>query len=299
GGALSVYAMGIFIGSGLALIVGGAVTEAVKGMPAVAAPIVGAIASWRLTFLIVGAPGLLIGLLVYTVREPLRRHLLRPAGGEAGGVAEGQASRLSTGEILREMRLRWRSLIGVCVALSAQAACNYAIFAWAPTYFLRVHGWTRRDTGLTLGIMTLTAGIVGMYAGGKLCDRWVRQGVRDAPLKVGLVGAVWAGVFFGLAMSMPALTWLLVLLVPAQFFLALPVGSSYAALQLIFPNQLRGQVSALLFFTISLGGQSLGPLLPGVFNDHLFRNRNMVGWSLTLTVVMASVVSAAFFRATY
>jgi len=265
----------------------------------VAAPIVGAIASWRLTFLIVGAPGLLIGLLVYTVREPLRRNLLRPAGGEAGGVAEGQAARLSPGEILREMRLRWRSLIGVCVALSAQAACNYAIFAWAPTYFLRVHGWTRRDTGLTLGIMTLTAGIVGMYAGGNLCDRWVRQGVREAPLKVGLVGAVWAGVFFGLAMSMPALTWLLVLLVPAQFFLALPVGSSYAALQLIFPNQLRGQVSALLFFTISLGGQSLGPLLPGVFNDHLFRDKNMVGWSLTLTVVLASVVSAAFFRATY
>lgn len=100
-------------------------------------------------------------------------------------------------------------------------------------------------------------------------------------------------------MSMPDLTWLLVLMVPAQFFLALPVGSSYAALQLIFPNQLRGQVAALLAFTISLGGQSLGPLLTSLFTDRLFRDENMVGWSLMITVVLASVISAAFFRATY
>lgn len=163
GGALSVYAMGIFIGSGLALIVGGAVTQSVVGIPAVTLPVIGEIAAWRLTFLIVGLPGLLVGLLVYTVREPLRRNLLR--------TNEGQASRLSFGEVRREVRLRWRSVVGVCVALSAQAACNYAILAWAPTYFLRVHKWERAMTGLTLGVMTLTVGILGMYAGGKLCDR--------------------------------------------------------------------------------------------------------------------------------
>jgi len=291
GGALSVYAMGIFIGSGMALIVGGAVVGAVTDMPAVTLPVIGQIASWRLTFLIVGLPGLLVGLLVYTVREPLRRNLLR--------TAEGKASQLSLGEAASEMRLRWRSVVGVCAGLSAQAACNYAIFAWAPTYFLRVHDWTPRKTGLALGVMTLTAGIAGMYVGGRLCDRWIRRKVHEAPLKVGVVGAVWAGVFFGLAMSMPDLTWLLVLLVPAQFFLALPVGSSYAALQFIFPNQLRGQVAALLAFTISIGGQTLGPLLPGVFNDYLFRDGNMVGWSLALTVVLASIASAAIFRATY
>ena len=291
GGALSVYAMGIFVGSGLALIVGGAVTQAVVGMPAVTLPLVGETASWRLTFLIVGLPGALVGLLVYTMREPMRRNLLR--------TAEGQASRLSLGEALREVGLRWKSVAGVCVALSAQAACNYAIFAWAPTYFLRVHKWELATTGLTLGVMILTAGIAGMYAGGKLCDRWIRHGVREAPLKVGIVATVWAGAFFGLAMSMPDLAWLLVLMVPAQFFLALPVGSSYAALQLIVPNQLRGQVAALLFFTISLGGQTVGPFLPGFLNDRLFHDGNMVGRSLAITVVLASAVSAAFFRATY
>jgi MFS family permease len=291
GGALSVYSMGIFVGSGIAQIVGGAVTQRVAGIPTVTLPVLGEIASWRLTFLIVGLPGLLVGLLVYTVREPLRRNLLR--------TADGQSSRLSLRETLREFGLRWQSVVGICVALSAQAACNYAIFAWAPTYFQRVHKLERGTIGLTLGVLTLTAGILGTYAGGKLCNRWVRQGIHEAPLKVGVVAAIWAGVFFGLAMSMPNLTWLLALLVPAQFFLALPVGSSYASLQLIFPNQLRGQVAALLVFTISLGGQSLGPLLPGILNDYVFRDGNMVGWSLAITVVLASAVSAAICRATY
>jgi MFS family permease len=254
-------------------------------------PVLGEIASWRLTFLIVGLPGLLVGLLVYTIREPLRRNLLRSDG--------GQSSRLSHSETLREFGKRWRTVAGICVALSAQAACNYAVLAWLPEYFIRIHKWQRATTGLTLGVMLLTAGISGMFVGGRLCDHWISKRIREAPLKVGVVGTVGAGVFFGLAMSMPNLTALLALMVPAQFFLALPVGSSYASLQLIFPNQLRGQVAALMVFVISLGGQSLGPLLPGVINDYVFRDGNMVGWSLAITVVLASAVSAAFSRSTY
>jgi len=106
-----------------------------------------------------------------------------------------------------------------------------------------------------------------------------------------------AGVFFCLAMSVQEVWWTVVVLVPALFFLAMPVGSSYAALQLIFPNQLRGQVSALLFFTINVGGLILGPWLVGVLND--MWGGKMVGYSLAVTVGLASIVSASLFRATY
>jgi MFS family permease len=291
GGALSVYAMGIFIGSGMALIVGGTVVDAVQEMPAVTLPVIGELASWRLTFLIVGIPGLLIGLLAYTVREPLRRNLLRNQ--------DGKVMQLKFGEVVSQLVIRWRSVVGVSLALSTQAMCNYAVQAWAPTFFQRVHGWSPGKTGLILGSMILTVGIIGMYFGGRLCDRWMDRRIKEATLKVGLLSTVCAGLFFGLSMSMPSLTWLLVFMVPAQFFLAMPIGSSYAALQLIFPNQMRGQVSALLLFAINIGGLMLGPFLPGFFNDYLFRDENMVGYSLTLTVVMASSLSAVMFRSTY
>lgn len=291
GTALSIYAMGIFIGSGLALIVGGTVVGAVTQLPAIDLPVVGTIASWRLTFLIVGLPGLLVGFILYTVREPVRRNLLR--------TSDGQISQLSIREVLRQLALRWRSVVGVSVGLSSQAMCNYALLAWAPTFFLRVHGWSPGRTGLVLGILILTIGCCGMYAGGRLCDRWQQQRILEAPLKVGVVSTISAGAFFVLSMIVPGVGWRLTLLAPALFFLAMPVGSSYAALQLIFPNQARGQVSALLIFTINVGGLTMGPLLPGVFNDYLFRNGNMVGYSLALTIGLASLLAAVMFRATY
>jgi MFS family permease len=289
GKALSVYSAGIFVGAGIALIVGGTVVQAVTGLPAVTIPVLGTIASWRLTFLAVGAPGILVGLLVYTVREPARKNLLRGP--------DGRIARLSLVEARKQIALRWQSVVGVSMGLSAQAMCNYALQAWAPTFFIRVFGWNAGRTGLVLGVMILTTGILGMYAGGALCDRWLRIGIHEAPLKVSVISTASAGVFFCLAMGIQQPAWTLVMLTPALFFLAMPVGSSYAALQLIFPNQLRGQVSALLLFTINLGGLIFGPWLVGVLNDVMGEMK--VGYSLAITVGLASLLSATFFRATY
>jgi hypothetical protein len=81
--------------------------------------------------------------------------------------------------------------------------------------------------------------------------------------------------------------------------LAFPMGTSPAALQRIFPNQVRGQVSALLLFFLNLGGLSLGPLMPGLLNDRLFHDEKMLGASLAITIGVASVLMLIAFRATY
>lgn len=274
GTALSIFSMGVFFGSGLALIVGGLV--------------IGAVGSWRLTFLIVGVPGLLAALLALTIKEPVRKNLLG-----------GKQSKLSLSEVFAQVKMRWQSVIGICLAFAFQAMCNYSQQAWLPTYFVRTHGWQPRQAGLTLGVISLCTGLLGAYLGGVLCDRWQRQGRTDAPLRVGVLATACAGIFFSLTMAMPALNLQLLLLVPAFFFLAMPIGSSYASLQLILPNQVRGQVGALQVFTLNLIGLILGPFLPGFFNDYLFKNPLMVGWSLALTVGLASLLSAILFYATW
>ena len=113
--ALSIFSMGIFFGSGLALILGGL--------------IIGAVGSWRLTFLLVGLPGLLAALLALTIREPARRDLLL--------TTSGQPTRLGLADVARQVKLRWRSVAGICFGFAAQALCNYAQQAWLPTYFVR------------------------------------------------------------------------------------------------------------------------------------------------------------------
>jgi MFS family permease len=288
--ALSVYSMGVILGSGLALIVGGIVVDATSRMPAVDLPLLGSIASWRLTFLAVGAPGLLVALLVLTVREPLRRTVLR--------TADGRTS-LSIGDVLAQLRLRWQSVAGISLGMVFQTTCLYGFNAWAPSLFQRVYGWPAGRTGLALGLIILPFGCLGMYAGGRLCDRWKAQGIKEGALKVAVWSAIGNLVFFLPALMAPSPGWTLALLAPAVFCLALPIGSSFSAVQLIFPNQVRGQVSALLLFILNLGGLTLGPLLPGVFNDYLFRSEKMVGSSLALSIGLAAAAMAVTYRATY
>jgi MFS family permease len=289
--AISVYTMGIFFGSGVALAIGGTIVDKVMRMPAMHLPVLGTIATWRLSFLLVGIPGILVALLVYTVREPLRKNVLR--------LADGRAAELNLADMFAQIGRRWQSFWGMAIGMIFQSLSSYAFLSWAPTFFQRLHGWTAGQSGRALGVLVLTCGCLGMYVGGLLCDRWLRKGVADGPLRVATISAAGACVFLGLAMLMPSARASLALMGPGLFFQAMPIGTVYAAVQLIFPNQVRGQVSALFMFILNLGGIGLGPLIPGVLNNYFFKDERMLGPSVSITIVIASLCMLAIFPWTY
>jgi len=291
GVAISVYYMGVFLGSSLALLVGGVVVDTMARIPTVTLPLLGTIASWRVTFLIVGLPGLACALLVYTIREPLRRNMLRSA--------QGAPARLSFAESFGQMRMRWQSVGGISLAMVFQSMANYALVSWGPTYFLRVHGWTPGQSGKALAAVLLISGCGGMYYGGRLSDRWQKLGLEEAPMRVMVLGAIGTIVLLPVGTLLSDVRWTMALLFAGVFFLALPMGISAAALQRIFPNQVRGVVSALYLFILNIGGQSLGPLLPGVFNDYLFHNGKMIGYSLSITMGGAAILMLITLLAAY
>jgi MFS family permease len=279
--ALSVYTMGIQIGSGLALIIGGVVVQTVMSMPPVDVPWIGTLASWRLTFIVVGIPGLLIALLVLTIREPVRRTVIRNR--------EGAIAPLAFSEAVSHVLLRWKSVLGLSFMIACMSMCNYALLNWGPTFFERVHQWPKSKTGFVLGIITLACGCGGLFVGGRIGDYWQRNGKTDAGLRVALMSLIGAGISLPIAMMMPTPNLTVALIVVAVFFIGLPIGSIYAAVQLIFPNQVRGFGSGVVLFIVTLTGLTFGSLLPGLFNDYLFRNEMMVGYSVALTVAVASV----------
>ncbi len=291
GVAISIFYMGVFFGSSLAYLVGGTVVDVLARTPTVVVPVLGAIASWRVTFLVVGAPGVLFALLIYTVREPLRRNLLL--------TTAGQPVKVSFAESFAQMGRRWKSVAGISLGMVFQSTSTYGLTAWIPTFFQRVHGWTPGQSGRALGLILVSFGCLGMYVGGRLSDRWQRQGICEGPLKVAVLSAIGTFLLLPLAMLAPRPEWTLALMAPGIFFDALPMGTSAAALQRIFPNQVRGQVSALYLFILNLGGLSLGPLLPGVFNDYLFHSEKMIGASIALTIAGAAVLMLIVCRATY
>jgi MFS family permease len=234
------------------------------------------------TFLIVGAPGLIVALLVLSLREPARRALLLSSTGVAAPFGLAQ--------VFEQIRLRGRATAGIAAMISCQATCNYALLAWGPTFFERVHHWPKDRTGLVLGLTTLGCGCAGLFAGGGLSDRWQSRGIADASLRVGLISLVGIVLTLAPAMLLPDAGWTVALLLPAVFFIGLPIGCGYAALQLIFPNQARGRVSAVVIFAVALFGLAVGGVLPGFLNDHLFHDPDRVGASISLTVALASAI---------
>src|SRR3546814_8120974 len=80
--AMAVYSIGVPLGAGIAMILGSFVVQAVLAAPAIDLPLIGPVEAWRTVFLWVAAPGLIVCLLLLTIREPLRRRA-QSAGGDA------------------------------------------------------------------------------------------------------------------------------------------------------------------------------------------------------------------------
>ncbi|MEE4201067.1 MFS transporter [Erythrobacter sp.] len=68
--ALAIYSSGLYIGGGISLLIGGAIVERWNAAYPVEAPL--DLAGWQAAFIIVGLPGILLAVLVFTLREPLR-----------------------------------------------------------------------------------------------------------------------------------------------------------------------------------------------------------------------------------
>ncbi len=286
---MSVYNMGIFLGIAAAFLVGGTVVDMVSGTEEILVPLLGAMPPWRVTFLIVGLPGVLFALLMLTVREPRRKNMRRDA--------LGAPPRLSPGQVLGEIGQRWQSLLGISLGMIFQSSQVYALLTWATAIFDRSYGWTPGQTGRPLALLLLTFGCLGMYVGGVWSDRWLKQGVPEAPLKVGAYAGMGTLVFFTPALSMSDPNMALALLAPSVFLTALPMGITIAALQRIFPNQARAQVSAVFLFFLNLGGYPLGAILPGLLNDRVLGSE-AIGTAASMTIGAAAVMMIVCFSLT-
>ena len=288
GVVMSIYYMGVFLGQSLALLVGGTTVQAVSHMQSITVPLLGTMAPWRITFLIAAAPGIPFALLVFTLREPLRRGLLQTNAG----------SQLTAAETMRQVAMRWQSVVGICLGMICQAFCNYGFMAWTPTFFLRIHHWNTGQTGRALGLIVAVFGCAGMLVGGRLSDVWLKKGMYDAPLRLGIPCAIGTAIFLPAAFVSSSPTVSMTLICAGLFFLALPMGTTAAALQFIFPNQVRAQVSALLLFSLNLGGLSLGPLMPGLLNDYVFHRESAIGTSLAISIGAGALLMLVAFAAT-
>ena len=282
--AIAVYTGGSFVGAGLAYIIGGLVVDVVTSLGTVDIAVLGRIHAWQVAFIVVGLPGLLLALVILSLREPARKGLVANSGGRYQSVP--------ISEVIRFLRSNWQTFACHFGGFSVIVLLSYAILAWTPTVFIRVHGWTAGQIGVVFGAIILVCGTSGVVSAGWLCD-WLRhRGYADANLRLISIGAICL-VPFGLAALLVADEWLaLLLMVPLTFLWSLPHGVGPAALQPITPNQMRAQISALYLFTINLIGLGLGPISVALFTDYVYGDPSFVHYSLATVIGAAAPVSA-------
>ncbi|MEZ5565034.1 MAG: MFS transporter [Gammaproteobacteria bacterium] len=271
GRAIGVYQAGAFFGAGLSFLLGGLVIQAVTGVGALSLTLIGEVRPWQVVFFIVGLPGVLVALLMLTVREPVRR-------GKLAGHDDGIPLRA----VISYSLARWRVFVLHFIGFSLLAVPFTTIVTWAFTYFMRVLVMTPPQAALRLGGILVLMSPLGVYAGGWLGDLLQRRGYRDAPLRVALFAAAGLLPLSAIATTVNNPGVVLALFVPLVFFASLSMAMAPAALQMVAPNQMRAQISATWMLVLNLVTAGVGPTAVGMITDHVFGNPMAVGQSMAL-----------------
>jgi MFS family permease len=263
---------------------GGALMKAF-GPTGAAVPVLGALASWRLVFILLGVAGLFIVAPLLGVREPRRL-------GDDGHSAE---EALPVKEMRREFATKRTAIVGTIIGFALISLGATTINAWAATLFLRSHGWSIGNAGLRLGALTLILGPLGAITGGVVADRLAKRGRIDAKPFVGMLSASGC-VVAALVLTLPSTALALIGIGLANYLIGFNFGIVQASLADLLPNRMRAVISALYIATTNIFAATLGPLLVGVLNDHVFRDPAQIAISLRLVVPSAFLLAALTLR---
>jgi len=278
GRAMAVYSIGVPLGSGIALVAGALVVKFVTEGPALVLPLLGAMQPWRLTFLVVGLPGLLVALLIaLTVREPAR-------SGPKAGVEKG--------EFTAFLKSHPAAITAHFVSMSLIALVMYGAMAWIPQFLHRTYAMPVHQAGLWFGAATALCGAAGLLLGGAMADGLYRRGRKDAHLRIIRLNAVGLiPLLIGMALA-PSLGLALAAMILTMLIGTIHGGVAGAALQMITPSRLRARMVALYFLVANLIGLGCGPTAMALVTDRVFGDDAALRYAIALVTALAMPVAA-------
>ncbi len=289
--ALGVYGIGVFLGAGLAMIIGGTIVGMVGETGSIEFFLIGEIRSWQAVFILVALPGLVIVALMATVKEPKRRGTIRTSVVKGVEKIQGVPVR----EVLAYLRANVRTVALHNLAVASLVVALYGGMAWIPTFFKRIHDFGPAEIGLKYGFIILIFGTVGVIFGSWSSDRMLVKGVLDAKIRTGMYSAI--GVILP-SIAFPLIddpNYALALIAVATFFMTFAFGAAPAALQEIMPNQMRGQASAIYLCVISLIGLSIGPTAIALITDYVYGYDEAIRYALAIVPAVAMGCAAILF----
>jgi MFS family permease len=283
GRAIGLYSAGVSSGSGIAFIIGGTVYPAVHAAGRAQWPIFGLVEPWQQMFIWVGLPGLVMTLLVLSIREPPRREFLRT------GLPPRAAPVWSTLKFLARHR---RSFIVLYLALSVLGIMAYGIGFWIPEFLRRTYHLNPAELGSFIrwrGVVVMAFGLMGVLLGGWLADVLQRRHA-DGYLRVCLLAYVLLAIGYVGMPLMPTPTLAILMLIPGSLGGAAPTAAGTAAIVAIAPANMRAQIIAFFYFTLNAVGFFVGPTAVAVLTDYGFHDESQLRYSLAIVAAVAVAI---------
>ncbi len=265
--ALTIFSLGVPIGSTLGLALGGWIND---------------VASWRTAFFLVGLPGLLIALIAMFALPRMPKETV-------SHVAPARFFS-SVRELFAQPAFRH-----MAIACSAYACGSYAINVFAPAFLMRVHGLSASQAGLYMGAVFGVGGMAGTFFGGVIAERLARRNPawrQYLPafgqwLSLPFTAAAWLAPDLNISVACMAIAYMLTLsyLVP-----------TFTALQSVVSDRMRATASAMLLFCLTIVGASVGPMAVGWISDQLIPTFGDLSLRYAMcAMILTTVVSGAFF----
>lgn len=279
GRAMGIYNIGTYIGGGSALMLGGVVLHAASQWDLRGVPLLGAMAPWQLTFLIVGAIGLPAALLMLMIPEPVRRGI----GATDTTVTLGEA----LGTVRREKGFYGLFFVGMSLTIVPV----YVFPAWLPAVMMRQFDVPITTVGIEYGIVSLIGGTIGVLAGPSLAGLLARLGRGDENLMLGVISNF---LVLGCCVALylrPSYHAVLITggIGSIVYSMATPMGAT--ALQIVTPNRMRGLITSIYIVVATLMGLGFAPVAVALFTDKVFGDEARVGDSLAIVCAITATVA--------
>lgn len=283
--AVSIYALGVPLGGMLASVFGGqlaGLSGAEYGAWVEAMGIGGLfgdldwaqVEGWRVAFVVVGVPGLLLSLLVWrTVKEPPRGYT-DPAALQG---LEKASFKEALGVLSKKPAYR-HIVFGATLA----SFVGYGVGQFTTSFLLRTHGLTIQQASLLYGVVLGVMAAIGVFSSGWLSDRMAKR----FPNALSWLPSV------GMGLSVPLYAigflvdnlWLAVpMLMVAAMIHYFYLGPMYAVSGGVVDSRMRATSVAITLFVVNLLGYGLGPPVIGALSTML-KTSFLDGQALGLTL---------------
>lgn len=261
--------IGSVAGGGLSLVLGGSMIWLIATIGNPELPLVGTLRPWQVVFIAVGLPGVLVSLLMLTVKEPPRHNL-----------------RLDRKKVPMRGAIKYLfgnfALYGPIFIGLTLGSLDAGGRAWGAAFFERTYGWSPAQYGTTAGVLQIFLMLIGLYLGTKWVESMQNQGKADAVYRNVLYCRAIALPFAILMPLMPTAWLALAANGVGMLMLGMSGPSLNALLQIVTPNEIRGQVTAIYLFIFIVVGSGIAPLITGMTTQYIFTSPDDLRWSIML-----------------